>query len=330
MSELLEGNLRAMNIEYRELEIESIDLADTTFVITFGLSLSMLRDSIENIGVLNPPVIKEKLGDGYCAVCGYKRLLVCRDLGISRLRCAIIDHGAEDRDAFLLSFYDNLSHRQLNPMEKSMAIAGLQRYYADEFIVRNFLPLLGLPPRNSVLMRIKSLLDLDQDIKDALADNRLDEGAAIKLLNFSSQERIMLFQFLTLLKFSRNKRNEIIDTIYDITQRDECSMSDILNSKGLKDILGNKELNIPQKGKRVRHLLRKLRYPKIVKAEEDFLRIQGELDLGDDIRLTPPPFFEGERYGIEFEFGTINELEENVKKIESIKYHEEFTRAIEG
>ena len=323
------GIHHTMNIKYKDLVLESIDLSDSTFVISYGFSISKLRDSIEKIGVINPPLVREEPGGKYRLVCGYKRLLVCRDIGVERLRCAVVGRYIEDKDALLINLYDNLSHRDLNPVEKSIAIGKLQEYYTDETIVKNFLPLLRLNPHYSIFNRVRSLSGLEREIKDAVVNGRLDEGAAIKLLGFSKNDRVLLFEVLSALRFSKNKQNEVIDNIYDITKRDECSVSDVLDSTELKDILSNKDLNIPQRGGKMRRFLKKLRYPKIVKAEEGFMEILRGLNLGDRIRLIPPPYFEGEKYNIEFQFGTIDELEENLEKIDSVKYDKGFRSLIE-
>jgi hypothetical protein len=55
-----------------------------------------------------------------------------------------------------------------------------------------------------------------------------------------------------------------------------------------------------------------------------------KLNLGDTIKLTPPLSFEGDRYCIEFQFENMDNLEENLKKIDSIKHNKEFKRIIEG
>ena len=318
------------NVEYKQLDLKSIDLTDTTFVITYGFTLTQLKKSIEKIGILNPPLVKKKSEEQYSIVCGYKRLLVCQDIGIEKLRCAVMSQNIENKDTFLTGLYDNLSHRVLNPVEKSITISKLQKYYSDEVIVKKFLPLLGLNPHYSVLDRIKPLSSLDVKIKDAAVDGRIDEGVAAKFLNFSEKDRELLFQLLSALRFSKNKQNEVIDNFYDITKKDGCSISGILNAKELRDILADSSLNIPQKGSRVRYFLRKLRYPKIVKAEKDFLEMKKNLNLGDSIKLTPPPSFEGDRYCIEFQFENMDDLGENLKRIDSIKHNKEFKRVIEG
>ena len=60
------------------------------------------------------------------------------------------------------------------------------------------------------------------------------------------------------------------------------------------------------------------------------MEIRRKLNLGEDIKLTPPPSFEGDRYCIEFQFETLDDLEENLKKIDSIKHNKKFKRIIEG
>ncbi len=319
-----------MNLEYKRVDLRSIDLTDTTFVISYGFSLSILRESIERVGVLNPPLVKRTIHGRYRVVCGYKRLMVCREMGTEELTCALLDFNTDEREAFLMGLYDNLSHRDLNPIERSIAASKLQDYYPDRVIVEDFLPRLGLNPHLSVLQRVLPLSQLDGEMKDAIVEGRLDEGAALKLLDLSERDRRLVFRLVYDLRLSKNKQIEVIDSLRDITRRDDCSVSGILDSTGMKCILKDNDLNIPQKARRVRRFIRKLRYPAIVRAEEDFLEMTRTLNLGDGIRLAPPPSFEGDRYRIDFQFGTIDELERKLKKIDSIKDNEGLRKAVEG
>jgi len=319
-----------MNVEYKRVDLRSIDLTDTTFVISYGFSLSILRESIERVGVLNPPLVKRSIHGRYRVVCGYKRLMVCREMGTEELTCALLDYNTDEREAFLIGLYDNLSHRNLNPIERSIAASKLQDYYPDRVIVEDFLSLLGLNTHLSVLQRVLPLSHLYGEMKDAIVEGRLDEGAALRLLDLSERDRQLVFRLVYDLRLSKNKQIEVIDSLRDITRRDDCSVSGILDSTGMKRILKDKDLNIPQKARRVRRFIRKLRYPAIVRAEEGFLEMTRTLNLGDGIRLAPPPSFEGDRYSIDFQFVTIDELERKLKQIDSIKDNKGLRKAVEG
>ena len=322
--------MRSMKVEYRRLNLQSIDFDDTTFVFSYGFSLSLLREAIEKIGIINPPLVQEVTDNRHRIVCGYKRLLICRDIGIKELVGAVLNAHIEDRDAFLISLYDNLSHRVLNIVEKSIIIRKLQNYYSDPLIVKSFLPLLGLNPHEHVLNRTLSLLTLDEKMRDAVLSGILDGEAALKLISFSNKDRVSIFELLSKLRLSKNRQTEVIENLSDIMKRDGCSVSDIFNSKDLNDILESKDLNIPQKGERVRRFVRRLRYPKLVKAEEEFVQMKKELKLGGSIKLNHPPFFEGDRYSLQFQFGSIDELKDHLKKVDSIKGSKRMKKLIEG
>ena len=319
-----------MNREYREIDLQSIDFSDTTFVTSYGFSLSLLKESIDEVGLINPPLLKERPGGTYQIVCGYKRLLVGREMGMGRLRCGILNHTISERETFLISLYDNLSHRQLNTIEKAIVVNALQNLYSVETILFRFLPLMGLSAHHSVLNRISPLIHLDKEMKDAVVEGSMDERAAVKLLSFSHEERDILFGLLLRLRFGKNKQNEIIDTIHDIVKRDGCPVSEVLDSKELREVLDDSNLNIPQKGERVRDFLRKLRYPRIAQVEEGFMEMKRGLNLGENIKLIHPPFFEGEKWRIEFQFSTTDELKENIEKLGSVTNEIEFTKAVNG
>ena len=128
----------------KPINLENIDRNDTLFLLSYGYNLTPLKTSINQIGVINPPLVRQKSDTTYQIICGYKRVHALRELGVAATPCTIVSPVTGDEESFLKSFYDNVSHRELNPIEKSMTINGLLRYFSEAKIVSDFLPLLKL------------------------------------------------------------------------------------------------------------------------------------------------------------------------------------------
>jgi hypothetical protein len=57
-----------------------------------------------------------------------------------------------------------------------------------------------------------------------------------------------------------------------------------------------------------RAYLKRRRFPTLVKAEERFLRDLKALKLNEDVHITPPPYFEGDRYTLRMTFKNLEDF----------------------
>ena len=61
-----------------------------------------------------------------------------------------------------------------------------------------------------------------------------------------------------------------------------------------------------------------MRYPLLANTEENFQQIKKDLKLPPNIILRPPPFFEGEKYTVEFSFKNQTEFKKLTEILKSI------------
>ncbi|MFW5728662.1 MAG: hypothetical protein ACOCYG_03280, partial [Spirochaetota bacterium] len=65
--------------------------------------------------------------------------------------------------------------------------------------------------------------------------------------------------------------------------------------------------------------LKRRRYPRLTSLSDRFESIRDEVLAGTGIRLTPPPYFEGERFDIAFSFATAEELDRRLAALGKLK-----------
>jgi len=106
---------------FQEIALEQIGFEDETFRLSEQLDFTPVRDSLREVGQINPVVLL----DGHPQmkiVCGFRRLRALKQLNKSHALARILDSKAVgSRNAFDLALWDNLSHRQLDPLEKARA-----------------------------------------------------------------------------------------------------------------------------------------------------------------------------------------------------------------
>jgi ParB family chromosome partitioning protein len=162
-------------------------------------ALAELADSIREVGILQPIVVRPMPGGAYQIVMGERRFRASRLAGLTTVPAIVRETTDDDllRDALL----ENLHREQLNPLEEAAAYRQLlddfgathdqlaQRVGKSRAHVSNTLRLLNLPPR--VQQRVaagvlsaghaRALLSLeDHDEQDRLATRIVAEGLSVR------------------------------------------------------------------------------------------------------------------------------------------------------
>lgn len=306
-----------MNISSQTVPLSLINLEDRSFVVTAGRSTQDLKSSIERIGLVNHPRLFFSQTKGcYQVVCGYRRIAALQSLGRGEVPVKVFAPETEGKKLLLYSICDNLPHRTFNPVEAADAVTKLLEYFPPKDIIETYLPLLGLPSFAGTLENSLSIAKLEDEIKEGIIKGTLTEKNAIRLSEMDPGERLTIFGLFCRVHLSASKQAELIENLADIARRDEQSVEEILAHRETAKILEQDKLPLSQKGERIRQWIRKKRFPRLNRLEEKFLSLNKQLALPGNIKLNPPPFFEGQTYNITLRFENTESLD---KAADSLK-----------
>ncbi len=300
------------------VRLNMLDLDDASFRLSYGFDLEPLKDSIRHVGLINPPVLRLRPDDRYQIVCGYRRIFAMRELGAASAECKMVPPESSDEACLLLSLHDNISHRELNPIEKSLALNRLLSYYSEENIVSDFLPLLKLQPHSTQFKAYQPLCLLDREIRDAVVAGIIDVQSALSLARLDPDARKCLAHLLVNLRLSVSKQAEVITSVMEIGLRDGVSPQAVTGDPAIQALLKNDKLNRPQKGDAVLRFLREKRYPLLTAKEKQVKDRLGALQLPRGVSIAPPPFFEDNRYCLSVHFTGWKELKERLDELDSV------------
>jgi ParB family chromosome partitioning protein len=307
-----------MNYLSENIPLEDIDLDDASFRLSYGFDLEPLKDSIRHVGLINPPVLRQRPDDRYQIICGYKRIRALQELGVSSAACQLVPPETSDEACLLLSLYDNCAHRELNPIEMSLALNRLLSCYSEERIVSDFLPLLKLQPHITQFRAYQPLCLLDREIRDAVIEGIIDVHSALSLARLDPDARECLEHLLVSLRLSVSKQAEVITSIVEIGLRDGVLPRTVVGDPAIQSILTNDTLNRPQKGDAVLRLLREKRYPLLTAKEKQVRGMLSTIKFPRGASIAPPPFFEDNRYCLSVYFTGWPELKERLDALDSI------------
>ena len=134
-------------------------------------------------------------------------------------------------------------------------------------------------------------------------------------LNWAPADGRALARVALALRISENHLRDLMDWLEEIALRDGVNIHAVLSSKTVSEIETDPRLGRPDKLKRIKDQIRRLRFPRLA-ASEDAVRAKiQELKLHPEIRLTVPLGLEGGCVTIEFAASSHDDIKRLTKKL---------------
>ena len=311
------------------ISISQIDTKDDTCNLSLRTDPDALIDSIRAVGLINPPVLRQRQDLKYQIVCGFRRVMACKALGWHEIKVRVLLGDLSELDLLKLAIWDNRSHRTLNVIEQAQGIEKLSAHIPFRNRLQMLSSLLGFPQNQKVFEKIEALSRLPGDIQAGVTNEIVSFEAAVNLSEFSYEDALSFFDLFKVLKLSQNKQREVITLIQEIAIREDLKPGEVLQSKELRTILDRPELNRNEKGSKVRAYLKRRRFPTLTKAQERFSKELKDLKLNERTHLTPPPYFEGGPYTLRMTFRSMKDFDERRKTLDAMAKNPALKRLLE-
>ena len=286
----------------REISIGKIDLTKELFRISEELVTAPLQSSLRAIGQLNP-VLLMGADPPYTVVCGFRRLNALRELSASHVIARIIEKQDTDLAAlFELALWDNLSHRDLDPLEKARVLYKLRNDFRvpDDAIIKDYLSRMDLARNSQVLHTHIRLHEVHPGLKSHFKEGRLTLSTLQYLGSIPASSQESIASVLVGMRLSAGLQKKFFGLLQDLAAKNGTGPEVPLETPEVQSVLRDAGLSPYQRGEKVCALLYRLRYPRVVRAEERFSERRKSLGLPGSIRVTPAPYFEIPDLRVEF------------------------------
>jgi hypothetical protein len=313
--------MEAISWKLGELALEEVSDAPGLSCMSFGFDLEPLVRSIEQVGVINPPLLEEgREGEPPVPICGYRRILALKALGRTSCMARFLAAGSiEPKPAFLMNLFDNVATREFNSVEKGMILSRLSLFFREDEILDRFMAILGLPPRTEALYLYLAIdQELDQEMKRALVRKTVGLRALQMLLGLDAGRRKCFFRLFENMTFNANQQTEVIGLVEELSRIQDASPEAILANARIAELVAQGRLNAPQKARALLRTLRKMRFPQLTEAERIFKTRIGRLDLPGGTNISHPPFFEDPNYRMEISFRDGQELMQKLRHLSEL------------
>lgn len=143
--------------------------------------LKELSDSIRSKGIVQPILVRKE-NNRFVIIAGERRWRAAQQAGLKEVPAILRE--ATGKDAFEIALIENLQRADLNPIEEA---EGYKRLIEEHSLTQEEVAQRVGKERSSVANALR-LLNLPNDIKEALIEGTLNMGHARALLGLSSQE----------------------------------------------------------------------------------------------------------------------------------------------
>jgi len=294
--------------------LADIDPADLTYRISTHRD-DRLDHSIRHIGQIHP--IQVLARDGALVILsGFRRVAACRAVGLAHVSALVHPDGSLDpRQRCVIAIADNATQRPLNPLETARSVALLHRQLSDPEDIRDCLSALSLPRNPAWLQQQLALSRLTDALQQHLLTGVMGTAMALELGALDPADGTALAGLFASLRLSLSRQREVLGLCRDLARRDGVAIRQVLAASGLQALLADPEADNGIKTRKLRNYLKHRRYPSLTAAEARFDQGLKSLALGPDVRLDPPPFFEGTTYRLSLSFSTVEELRRQLDAI---------------
>jgi ParB family chromosome partitioning protein len=294
-------------MDWRFITLAEIDLTDRTFEIGEFAAATRLNESLARFGILDAPWLCRKGGE-HIVIDGFKRLRWAKENGTRGTVCRMFPEDYGTREIWTQRIEKKIFEREINLAEKAQIISTLLEVFRPEEIPRFFLSELKVSNRPEVLRNWALLSTWRPEDLQILASGAIAERAAFETAGWDEGSRDSVLRVLQALRCSASIQVEIVESIGEIAIREEKAGADVIDAPGAREIIGAKGLNHRQKTQALRKFLFELRHPRLSSRQRRFKQESEGVGLPAEVKIIPPPAFEGSSWRLELSFTGVREL----------------------
>ncbi len=290
---------------FQVLPVREIDEANLTYATAPDWLVNQaLRHSIEVAGVTTPILVQKPTGQPFRVVCGFQRLRLASVAEATMIPCLITEQQGA-RQLFDLALFDNLGTRQLSDLEKARAVTKL-RYELDlneEEIISSYLPALSLRPDRFHFQRCLATARLPSVIQKSLSSVPIEIG--LRLARWRREEQEFFLGTIKHYRASRSNMKRFFELLDELRAQlrargKATSIAEIWSQSGCESLHQESHEGNTSVFREILKALHCIRYPEFSEMISRYENNLKALNLPRKVRVSAPPFFEGEHLTFQF------------------------------
>ena len=158
---------------------------------------------------------------------------------------------------------------------------------------------------------------LHEEVTSYARDRGIHAQDVERWLTLGEKDQRALLGLARALRLGGNHFNDFLDWCVEISLRDGCSVAAVIEGEALAPTLSDSRMGRNDKLKHAKEALRRLRYPRLTRIEDEVSRRLRSLKLDPRIRITVAPGLEG-GLKVELQAGGVEALARLARELESL------------
>ena len=186
-------------------------------------SINELAESIKEHGVIQPIVVRP-VGDRYEIIAGERRYKASTLAGLNTIPAIITD--LNDKDSAEVALIENVQRQDLTPIEEAISYKKIldMGYLTQENLAEK------LGKNQSTVANKLRLLNLDEEVQEALLNEKISERHARSLLKISNTEnQVKLLNKIIEERLTVRKTDEEINNMLKTTEEQKFNNIEVLD-----------------------------------------------------------------------------------------------------
>jgi ParB family chromosome partitioning protein len=276
--------------------------------------------SIQTLGLLHPPILKELAPNRYQLLCGHYRLKALEIINPQEnlIIALVLNQHTSSTQLLQYVLEDQLLTGTLSPMEKAYFFSFSLKHIGALATKETFLSILGDNLQSHLIQKSLLLLDLETELQYSVHGGKIQEKLAFDLLRLDSLDRLTLHTLFQELELGGGKQKRLLTLCKDLAFRQGKTITSLLLEPDFVAVLDHSEMNRPQKAATLLSVLQTKSFPQSSSAEENFKKSVNRMKLPSSCTISHSQEFERDEVSVILRFDSLAEVEKRIMEIKNI------------
>lgn len=308
---------------HKSVNLNAIDLDDDLYRISGTSGIEAIGESIQNVGLINFPILEEKTPGSYRIICGFKRVIACCRLSMPSICSRVVNSACSEIECLKLAITDNTVTSGLGLLEEARAITKLRALCDHEDDLPWIAGTLGMNVNMVLAEKYDALCRLPTHLQQLVEDDVISMKTAIDMVMLDRKTADAIACLFTSLRPTASHQKELISGFRSISALRDIPIDELLFAPPLSGIITDENLDRKQRIQLLRGALHKMRFPHLSRFEASFSKNLKNMGLPQGLSLHAPQDFESPVYTFTVDFENIDELREKADLLKKLSESKE-------
>ncbi len=297
-------------VRFLPKNIQSVRVAqisnDNLTLFTHSYDFSALIQSVKEIGIANPLILKPLVNDKFQIVCGHRRTHTARQLDLENIPAWIISENSSNTELIRLNIIEN--NRTYDDIERGSIISKLIKFKTPESsIIKEYMPMIGLEKSKNLFDQYVSSAQLEEGLQEIFHELRIPIRVYSACFSWEPDSQKTIKDILVKLRTGTNKTRFLLETVSEIAHQEAKPPEEVLSDKQISKILESGETAGIIFDK-IQKFLFQRRFPELDRLKTNVILTRDKLKLRDQIKIKTSENFENGEIRLEIKFSTLEEI----------------------